>query len=151
MRPPAKLISLTRGLVGQLTDELEKLEKNNDVSVVVLTGKDKSFGVGANIPELIQATQKDWLFNDFTERIWYRIIPKFRKPLIAAVNGLALGGGLELAVMCDIAIAADSAKFGLPEIKLGIFPGAGGTVRLPRITGKSKAMEMILMGEPISA
>ena len=94
---------------------------------------------------------KDMLFADVFERFWQKIIPKFRKPLIAAVNGICLGGGLELALMCDIIIASDNSKIGLPEIKLGIIPGSGGTQRLPRAVGKSKAMEMILTGEPISA
>lgn len=91
------------------------------------------------------------LFDDYIERIWWKIIPKFRKPIIAAINGMCFGGGLEIALMCDILIASDDAKIGLPEIKLGLIPGSGGTQRLPAAIGKSKAMEMILTGEPINA
>lgn len=91
------------------------------------------------------------LFDDYFERKWAKILPKFRKPLIAAVNGVCLGGGLELAMMCDIIIASEDARLGLPEVKLGIMPGSGGTQRLPKAVGKSKAMEMILTGEPITA
>ena len=91
------------------------------------------------------------LFDDYFERSWNRVIPRVRKPLIAAVNGMCFGGGLELALMCDIIYASDKARFALPEVKLGLIPGSGGTVRLPLQVGKSKAMEMALSGEPISA
>ena len=94
---------------------------------------------------------KDQLFNDYFERLWYKIAPKFRKPLIAAVNGFCFGGGFEIALMCDFIVASDNAQFALPEIKLGVIPGAGGTQRLTRLVGKSKAMEMILSGRQISA
>ncbi|TNV76321.1 hypothetical protein FGO68_gene5784 [Halteria grandinella] len=151
MNPPTKLIFMTKPLVTQITDEIESLEQNPDVNVIVLTGKDNSFAVGADINELNAATQRDQLFNDYFERIWYRVIPKVRKPLIAAVNGMCFGGGFEIALMCDIMIASENAQFGLPEIKLGVIPGAGGTQRLPRLVGKAKAMEMILSGVPISA
>ena len=118
-----------------------------------MTGKrgNASFATGANIAELEAASTKNHMFADYFEREWYRVIPKFRKPLIAAINGMAFGGGLELAMMCDILIASEDAKMGMPEIKLGAMPGAGGTVRLTQAVGKSKAMEMILTGEPISA
>ncbi len=119
--------------------------------MIILTGKDNSFAVGADINEINSATLKDQLFADYFERLWYKIIPKIRKPLIAAVNGMCFGGGFEIALMCDIIVASENAQFGLPEIKLGVIPGAGGTQRLPRLVGKSKAMEMILSGTPISA
>jgi enoyl-CoA hydratase/carnithine racemase len=130
---------------------LEDLERNPEVNVIILTGKDNSFGVGADIKEIQASTQKDQLFNDYFERIWYKILPKIRKPIIAAVNGMCFGGGFEIALMCDFIIASENAQFGLPEIKLGVIPGGGGTQRLPRLVGKSKAMEMILTGVPISA
>ena len=127
------------------------MEKDDSVSVVILTGKENSFATGANINELNEQTLNTQLFNDYFERVWWRIIPKFRKPLIAAINGMAFGGGLELAMMADILIASENAKLGQPEINLGILPGSGGTVRLTQAVGKSKAMEMCLTGEPISA
>ena len=132
LSPPTKLIFLTKPLMIQLSDTLLNLEKDPKVSVAIITGKQgtASFATGANIQELQESTQVTQLFDDYFEREWFRIIPKFRKPLIAAVNGMAFGGGLELALMCDIIIASENAKMGLPEIKLGVMPGAGGTVRL---------------------
>ena len=119
--------------------------------MIVITGKDTSFAVGADINELNSSELRSQLFNDYFDRLWYKVIPKCRKPLIAAVNGMCFGGGFEIALMCDIIIASENAQFGLPEIKLGVIPGAGGTQRLTRLVGKSKAMEMILSGVPISA
>jgi enoyl-CoA hydratase/carnithine racemase len=121
------------------------------VSVAILTGNKNSFAVGADIKELERQTINKHMFADYFERVWFRVVPKFRKPLIAAVNGMAFGGGLELAMMADIMLASENAKFGQPEINLGIIPGAGGTVRLPQAVGKSKAMEMVLTGEAIGA
>ena len=151
MAPTTKLIFMTKPLVQQITEEIEALETNPEVNVIVLTGKDNSFAVGADINELDKSDLITQLTNDYFERLWYRIIPKVRKPLIAAVNGMCFGGGFEIAMMCDIIVASEDAQFGLPEIKLGVIPGAGGTQRLPRLVGKSKAMEMILTGAPISA
>ncbi len=121
------------------------------MSVVILTGKENSFATGASIAELKEQTLNSQMFNDYFERVWWRVVPKFRKPLIAAINGMAFGGGLELAMMADILIASDKATMGQPEINLGILPGSGGTVRLTHAVGKSKAMEMCLTGEPITA
>ena len=127
MNPPTKLIFMMKPLVQQITDELEELELNPDVNVVVLTGKNNSFAVGADINELNRMNQIDLLMDDHFERLWCKIIPSLRKPLIAAVNGMCFGGGFEIAMMCDIIVASDDAQFGLPEIKLGVIPGAGGT------------------------
>jgi enoyl-CoA hydratase len=109
MNPASKLIFMTRSLVTEVTDEIENLEKNPDVNVIVLTGKDNSFAVGADINEINKADQKDQLFNDYFERLWYKIIPRCRKPLIAAVNGMCFGGGFEIALMCDLVIASENA------------------------------------------
>ena len=153
MTPPTKLIFLTTPLVIEISNQLRELESNPAVSAVILTGKigSPSFATGADINEIGESKQGKHFFNDYFEREWFKVIPKFRKPLIAAVNGYAFGGGLELAMMCDIIIASDKAKLGQPEIKLGVIPGAGGTVRLTNAVGKFKAMEMVLSGEPITA
>ena len=119
------------------------------MKVLVLTGSDKAFAAGADISEMYEKEFIDLLKDDFIKP-WERL-SKFRKPVIAAVCGYALGGGCEFAMMCDIIYASDSAKFGQPEIKLGTIPAAGGTQRLIRSVGKSKAMEMILSGEQMSA
>ena len=121
------------------------------MAVVILTGKDKSFATGANIMEIAQMDSKKMLVDDYFERDWWRILPSFRKPFIAAINGMAFGGGLEVAMMADILVCTEEAKLGQPEINLGIIPGSGGTVRLTQAVGKGKAMEMCLTGEPITA
>ena len=128
-----------------------QLERDDDVSVVILTGKGNSFATGASIKELAEMTPKKMLTDDYFERDWWRILPVFRKPFIAAINGMAFGGGLEVAMMADILVCTENAKLGQPEINLGILPGSGGTVRLTQAVGKSKAMEMCLTGEPINA
>ena len=138
----------------QLSQTLTELQSNPDVSAVVLTGKQgsRSFATGASIKELNESQNAQTaMYKDDIQDYWFPVIPKFRKPLIAAINGMAFGGGLELAMMCDILMASDDAKLGQPEINLGLIPGAGGCVRLPNAVGKSKAMEMVLTGEPITA
>ena len=133
-----------------LNDYLLALEKDERINSVIITGTGKSFSAGANLKELHDVKYPQLYLSNFFERTWSRILPTFKKPVIAAVNGFCFGGGLELAMMCDILLASDKAQFGLPEIKLGLFPGAGGTQRLIRQVGKSKAMEMILTGDPIT-
>ena len=119
------------------------------MSVVILTGSDKAFAAGADISEMNDKEFIDLLKKDFIQP-WERL-SKFKKPIIAAVSGYALGGGCEIAMMCDIILAAENAKFGQPEINLGTIPAAGGTQRLVKSIGKSKAMQMVLSGEVISA
>ena len=137
--------------MNELSEALLALEKDDSVNVVILTGKGNSFAVGANIKEIKEQTSKTQMFDDYFERDWWRIVPHFRKPMIAAINGMAFGGGLEVAMMADILICSEQAKLGQPEINLGIIAGSGGTVRLTNAVGKSKAMEMLLTGEPIGA
>ena len=149
--PPTKLVFLARPLMNELSEALLTLEKDDSVNVVILTGKGNSFAVGANIKEIKEQTSKTQMFDDYFERDWWRIVPHFRKPMIAAINGMAFGGGLEVAMMADILICSEHAKLGQPEINLGIIAGSGGTVRLTNAVGKSKAMEMLLTGEPIGA
>ena len=151
MTPPGKLVVLSRELFIQLNEALLSLEKDDRVNAVVLTGKGKAFAAGAAITEFEGLDLKQHLFDDYFERGWFTVLPKYRKPTIAAINGFALGGGLEVAMMCDMQICSDDAKLGQPEIKLGLIPGGGGCVRLTQAVGKSKAMEMILTGVPISA
>lgn len=151
MDPPTKLIFLARPIMKELAEIFLALERDDDVSVVILTGKGNSFATGANIKEIATMTSKSMMMDDYFERDWWRIIPSFRKPLIAAINGMAFGGGLEVAMMADILICTENARLSQPEINLGILPGSGGTVRLTQAVGKSKAMEMCLTGEPIGA
>jgi enoyl-CoA hydratase/carnithine racemase len=151
MNPPQKLVFLAKPLILELNEVFFELEKNPEVSVVILTGKGDSFATGANIMEIQKMDLKGMMFNDYFMREWWNVIPNFRKPLIAAINGMCFGGGLEVAMMADILIASENAKLGQPEINLGILPGSGGTVRLTTAVGKSKAMEMCLTGDAISA
>ncbi|SAL52932.1 enoyl-CoA hydratase [Caballeronia turbans] len=141
---------LTDALMDQLVDALLRIENDPQVHATVLTGSDKAFAAGADIVAMSKLDYASAFSNDYIGRSWDRIRTA-RKPLIAAVGGYALGGGCELAMMCDIVIAADDARFGQPEIKLGIVPGAGGTQRLPRAVGKSTAMLACLTGEPFNA
>ena len=146
---PKVLNALNSALIAELNIALDLLEKDPGIGALVVTGSDKAFAAGADIKELQALTYMDAYLSD-TIASWERL-SHFRKPAIAAVAGFALGGGCELAMMCDIILAAENAKFGQPEIKLGILPGAGGTQRLTRLVGKSKAMEMCLTGRMMDA
>lgn len=147
---PAKLNTLSLPLWEELNPELSKLDADPNIHVLILTGSGKAFCAGADVNSFKSLTPGKVAVRNPIE-IWFSVLPKLHKPIIAAVNGLALGGGCEIAMMCDIIIADKNAKFGQPEIKLGLIPGAGGTQRLTKTIGKYKAMEMILSGESISA
>lgn len=146
---PEALNALNSTLISELNHALDELESNRDIGCIVLTGSAKAFAAGADIKEMAELKYPqiylDDLFSD-SDRVANR-----RKPIIAAVAGFALGGGCELALMCDFILAADNARFGQPEIKLGVLPGMGGTQRLTRAVGKAKAMEMCLTGRLIDA
>jgi len=147
---PKAMNALNDALINELGLALDGFEADEEIACIVLTGSEKAFAAGADI-----AAMKDWDYMDvyranYISRNWDRIA-RCRKPIIAAVAGFALGGGCELAMMCDFVIAADSARFGQPEIKLGILPGAGGTQRLPRALGKAKAMDMCLTSRMMDA
>jgi len=147
---PKALNALNDALMDELGDALAQFDADENIGCIVLTGSDKAFAAGADI-----GAMKDWSYMDvyksgYITRNWERI-RLVRKPVIAAVAGFALGGGCELSMMCDFIIAAETAKFGQPEIKLGIIPGAGGTQRLPRAVGKSKAMDMVLTARMMDA
>jgi enoyl-CoA hydratase len=146
---PEALNALNSELMSELTDALAAFDLNPDIGAVVITGNEKAFAAGADIKEMAGATSVDMLQRD-NIAIWDRI-KSIKKPIIAAVSGWCLGGGNELAMICDIVVASESAKFGQPEINLGIIPGAGGTQRLPRAIGKSIAMEMVLNNRTLSA
>jgi len=146
---PNALNALNSELIAELNRALDGFEEDEKIGCVVLTGSEKAFAAGADIKEMSQLTYMDAYKNDFISS-WDRVA-RMRKPIIAAVAGYALGGGCELAMMCDFILAADNAKFGQPEITLGVSPGAGGTQRLTRFVGKSKAMEMCLTGRMMSA
>ncbi|MBA5776059.1 enoyl-CoA hydratase [Stappia sp. F7233] len=146
---PKALNALNSELIGELNEALAKFEKDDKTGCVVLTGSEKAFAAGADIKEMSSLTYIDAYKNDFITSWDY--VSRFRKPIIAAVAGYALGGGCELAMMCDFILAADNARFGQPEITLGVMPGAGGTQRLTRFVGKSKAMEMCLTGRTMDA
>jgi enoyl-CoA hydratase len=147
---PKALNALNDALMNELGDALARFDADEAIGAMVITGSGKAFAAGADI-----GAMKDWGYMDvykgeYITRNWERM-KSIRKPVIAAVAGYALGGGCELALMCDIIIAADTAKFGQPEIKLGIIPGAGGTQRLPRAVGKAKAMDLVLTARMMDA
>ncbi len=146
---PKVLNALSPALVGELTGALSELDADDSIRAVVLTGGPKVFAAGADIGDMADQGPVDQLLRDQTGR--WAPLAGFKKPLIAAVNGYALGGGCEVVLMCDVVIAGDSARFGQPEINLGIIPGAGGTQRWPRAAGKHVAMEAMLTGAPITA
>ncbi len=147
---PNALNALCHDLMLELTHAVEGFDANEDIGCMVLTGSPKAFAAGADIKEMSSKTYADVMAEDFITANW-EAAAKARKPIIAAVAGYALGGGCELAMMCDFILAADTAKFGQPEINLGVIPGAGGTQRLTRFVGKSKAMEMCLTGRMMDA
>jgi enoyl-CoA hydratase len=136
--------------MDELGAALQAFDANPEIGCMIITGSEKAFAAGADIGAMAAYSFADVYGQDFITRNW-ETIRGVRKPVIAAVSGFALGGGCELAMMCDFIIAADNAKFGQPEIKLGIIPGAGGTQRLPRAVGKSKAMDLVLTGRMMDA
>jgi enoyl-CoA hydratase len=147
---PAALNALCDALIRELGRALDAFEADDAIGAVVITGSDKAFAAGADIKEMSGRSYMDVYLSDFITDGWERITT-CRKPIIAAVAGHALGGGCEVAMMCDTIIAADTAKFGQPEILLGVIPGSGGTQRLTRFVGKAKAMDMILTGRTMDA
>ena len=146
---PQALNALNSTLVAELNTVLDGFDRDSGIGCIVITGSEKAFAAGADIKEMQAKTYPDTYLEDFITA-WDRVGSR-RKPIIAAVAGFALGGGCELAMMCDFVLAADTAKFGQPEIKLGVMPGAGGTQRLTRFVGKAKAMEMCLTGRMMDA
>jgi len=147
---PKQLNALNDGLMNELGAAMQAFDADEGIGCIVVTGSEKAFAAGADIGAMATLSYMDAYKGDFITRNW-EAIRTVRKPVIAAVGGFALGGGCELAMMCDFIIAADTAKFGQPEIKLGIIPGAGGTQRLPRAIGKAKAMDLVLTGRMMDA
>jgi len=147
---PKQLNALNSQLMVELGQALKAFDADPTIGCMVITGSEKSFAAGADIGAMASYSFADVYRDDYITRDW-ETIRSIRKPVIAAVSGFALGGGCELAMMCDFIIAADNAKFGQPEIKLGVIPGAGGTQRLPRAVGKSKAMDMVLTARMMDA
>lgn len=147
---PEAMNALNEQLMDEVAQALRAFEADENIRCIVLTGSSKAFAAGADIKEMQSMDYMDAYMNDFITANWEEA-SRCRKPVIAAVAGYALGGGCELAMMCDFILAADNAKFGQPEIKLGVIPGAGGTQRLTRFVGKSKAMEMVLTGRMMDA
>jgi enoyl-CoA hydratase len=147
---PSALNALSAQLIIELGEAFDDLEFDPAIGAIVLTGSERAFAAGADIKEMQTKTYIEAYTQDFITDGWERVA-QCRKPVIAAVAGFALGGGCEVAMMCDIIIAADTAKFGQPEINLGVIPGAGGTQRLPRFVGKAKAMDLCLTGRMMDA
>jgi enoyl-CoA hydratase len=147
---PKQLNALNDQLMTELGTALKAFDADPAIGCMIITGSEKAFAAGADIGAMASYTFADVYKSDYITRNWEQI-RLIRKPVIAAVSGFALGGGCELAMMCDFIIAADNARFGQPEIKLGVIPGAGGTQRLPRAVGKAKAMDMALTGRMMDA
>jgi len=147
---PKALNALNDNMMNELGEALAAFDKDADIGCIVLTGSEKAFAAGADIVAMKDYTYQDTYRDNYITRNWEHIL-KVRKPVIGAVAGYALGGGCELAMMCDFLIAAETAKFGQPEIKIGVTPGAGATQRLPRTIGKSKAMDLLLTARTIDA
>jgi len=147
---PDALNALSQELVGELGQALDIFEADDEIGAIVLTGSEKAFAAGADIKEMQAKNWPNTFIDDFITDGWERI-GQCRKPIIAAVAGFALGGGCEIALMCDFILAAETAQFGQPEIKIGVWPGAGGSQRLTRIIGKSKSMDMCLTGRMMGA
>ncbi|HPR08923.1 MAG TPA: enoyl-CoA hydratase-related protein, partial [Denitromonas sp.] len=147
---PKALNALNDVLVDEVGAALDAFESNDNIGAIVITGSEKTFAAGADIGAMATFSYMDAYLSDYITRNWERV-KTCRKPIIAAVAGYALGGGCEMAMACDIIIAADTAKFGQPEVKLGVLPGAGGTQRLPRAVSKAKAMDMCLTARMMNA
>ncbi|MBP6952384.1 MAG: enoyl-CoA hydratase [Alphaproteobacteria bacterium] len=147
---PHTLNALCEGLIKDLGDALKRCEENPETHCIVLMGSEKAFAAGADIKEIQSKTYMNAYLEDFITKGW-ETVSACRKPIIAAVSGYALGGGCEIAMMCDIIIASDTALFGQPEVTIGTLPGAGGTQRLTRAVGKSKAMDLCLTGRLMNA
>ncbi|MCK5041858.1 MAG: enoyl-CoA hydratase [Sphingomonadales bacterium] len=147
---PEALNALSDQLTNEMTEALQAFEADDEIGAIVITGSEKAFAAGADIKEFAPKSYMDAYFEELITANWEEPT-RCRKPVIAAVSGYALGGGCELAMMCDFIICAENAKFGQPEINIGTIPGAGGTQRLTRFVGKSKAMEMILTGRMMTA
>lgn len=146
---PQALNALNKALIADLTQAIEAFDADNNIGCMLITGSDKAFAAGADIKEMADKSFIGAYLDDFVSN--WDAVAQARKPIVAAVAGFALGGGCELAMQCDIIIAADTAKFGQPEIKLGVIPGIGGTQRLAHAVGKSKAMDLILTGRMMDA
>lgn len=147
---PKALNALNDQVMDELCAALQAFDADDSIGAMVITGSDRAFAAGADIAAMVDWTYMDVYLGDFLSRNWDPL-RQIRKPLIAAVGGFALGGGCELAMICDLVIASESARFGQPEIKLGVIPGAGGTQRLPRAVGKAKAMDLCLTGRMMDA
>lgn len=147
---PEALNALSSSLVAEIAEAMEAMDKDSNIRCIILRGSERAFAAGADIKEMKDKNFIDLYSGRFIEAEWDRLL-NIKKPIIASVSGYALGGGCELAMVCDMIIAADNAKFGQPEITLGVIPGAGGTQRLTRTIGKAKAMDMILTGRMMDA